>query len=93
MIAEQRAKREQTHPVSLHVVEKCRKVERVTRQNDYETTTKKWTDKKKANLFCEFCKSVSIPRKQVQDRSKEILGNDNKKDCLENPLDLTIITR
>ena len=40
VIAEQRAKREQTHPVSLHVVERYRKVESVTTQNDYETTTK-----------------------------------------------------
>ena len=52
-------------------------------QNDYETMSKKWTDKKKTNLFCEFCKSVYIPRKLVQDCSKEFLGNSNKKDFLE----------
>ena len=37
------------------------------------------TDNKKTNLFCEFCKSVSIPKKQVQDRSKEFPGNNNKR--------------
>ena len=35
MIAKQRAKREQTHPVCLHAVEKYRKV---NTQNDYETS-------------------------------------------------------
>ena len=38
---------------------------------------KKWTDKKKTDLFVVFCKCVSIPWKQVQDRSKEFLGNKN----------------
>ena len=50
VIAKQQAKREQTHPVCLHAVEKyvClhagekyEKVENVNTQNDYETTSKK----------------------------------------------------
>ena len=50
-------------------------MESVNIQNDFKTTSKKWTDKKKTNLICVFCKSVWIPRKQVQRRSKEYLGN------------------
>ena len=38
MIAEQKAKREQTHPVCLDAVEK---LENVNTQIDYETTSKK----------------------------------------------------
>ena len=38
---------------------------------------KELTDKKKTKLFCEFCKSVWIPRKQVQDHLKEFPGNNN----------------
>ena len=41
MIAKQQPKREQTHPVCLHVVEKYEKVENVNTQNDKETTSKK----------------------------------------------------
>ena len=33
--------------------------------------------KKKADLLFLFCKCVSIPRKQVQDCSKEFIGNKN----------------
>ena len=58
MIAKQHAKREQTHPVCLHTIEKYEKVESVNMQNDYKITSKKWTDKKKINLYCEFHKSV-----------------------------------
>ena len=39
--AKQRAKREQTHPVYLHVVEKYEKVESVNTQNDCGTASKK----------------------------------------------------
>ena len=46
-------------------------------QNDYETTSKKWIDKKKTDLFIVFCKCVKIPRKKDQDCSKEFLGNKN----------------
>ena len=77
MIAKQQAKREQTYPVCLHTVEKYEKVESITAENDYEITSQKWTDKKKKNLFYVFCKSDSIPRKQVQDCLKEFLGNNN----------------
>ena len=35
-IAEQQAKRGQTHPVCLNAVEKYKKVESVNTQNDYE---------------------------------------------------------
>ena len=58
-------------------MEKYEKVESVNIQNDYETTSKKSTDKKKTNLFCVFCKSAYIQRKQVQDCSKGFLGNNN----------------
>ena len=75
----------------LNAVANDEKVERVDAQNDYKTTNKNWTDKKKTNLFCEFCKSFSIPRKQVHDCSKEFLGN-NKKDFLKNPPVTMIIT-
>ena len=40
---------------------------------------KELTDKKKTNLFFEFCKSVWIPTKQVQDCSKEFPENNNKR--------------
>ena len=42
----------------LNVVAKCKKVENINTQNDYKTTSKKWIDKKKTNMFYEFCKSV-----------------------------------
>ena len=61
----------------------------INTQNEYKTTSKKQTDKKKTDLFFVFCKCVYIPRKQVQDRSKKYLGNKNninkKKDLLEKP--------
>ena len=52
---------------------KYKTVKNVNTQNGYEAASNKWTGKKKTNLFCE------IPRKQVQDCSKEFLGNSNKK--------------
>ena len=58
MIAKQQAKKEQTHPVYLHRVEKYKKVESVNTLNDYKAAIKKWTDKKKTKLFCMFCKTV-----------------------------------
>ena len=47
VIAKQCAKWEQTHPVCWQAVEKYEKVESINRQNDYETASKKVTDKKK----------------------------------------------
>ena len=41
VIAKQRAKREQTHPVCLHAMEKDKKVDSVNTHNDYETASKK----------------------------------------------------
>ena len=38
----------------LHAVEKYEKLGNVNKQNDYETTSKKWTDKKKTDLFFVF---------------------------------------
>ena len=58
MIVKQHAKREKTHSVWLHAMENYKKVESIIMQNVHETMIKKWTDKKKTNLFCEFCKSV-----------------------------------
>ena len=51
VILKQQAKREQSHSMYLHAVEKYEKVENVNTQYDYETTSKKWTDKKKPD-FC-----------------------------------------
>ena len=51
-------KREQIHPMCLHTVEKYQKVESINTQNDYKTTSKKWTDEKKTDLFFVFCKCV-----------------------------------
>ena len=51
-------------------MEKYGKVDSVNTQNDYKTTSQKWTDKKKTDLFFVFCKCVWLPRQQVQDRSK-----------------------
>ena len=56
MITKQQLKREQSYPVCLYAVEKSEKVESVNTQNDYETTSKKWTDKKNTGLFFVFCK-------------------------------------
>ena len=58
LIAKQQAKREQTHPVCLDAVRKYGKMESVNTQNDYETMSRKWTDKKKADLFFVFRKCV-----------------------------------
>ena len=40
MIGKKRAKREQTHPVCLHEVEKYERVESINTKNDYETASK-----------------------------------------------------
>ena len=40
VIAKQQVKREQTHPVCLHAVEKYEKVDNINTQNDHETTSK-----------------------------------------------------
>ena len=40
----------------LHTAEKYEKVESINTQNDYKTANKKWTDKKKTDLFFVFCK-------------------------------------
>ena len=58
VIAEQQSKRKQTHPACSRAVEKCKKVESVNTQNDYETTSKKWTDKRKADWFYVFRKCL-----------------------------------
>ena len=50
MIAKQWAKIEQTHPVCIHTAEKNVKVESLNTLNYYETTSKKWTEKKKTKL-------------------------------------------
>ena len=41
MIAKQQAKREQSHHMCLHALEKYEKVQNVNTQNDYKTTSKK----------------------------------------------------
>ena len=57
VITKQQSKREQAHLVCLQEVQKYEKVENVNTQNDYETTSKKWTDKKTDLIFV-FCKCV-----------------------------------
>ena len=52
MIAKQQGKRELTHPVCLHAAEKYEKLESINKENDYKTMSKKWTGKKKTDLFC-----------------------------------------
>ena len=59
VLAEQQSKREQTHSVCSPAVEKYEKVESVNTENDYESTSKKWTDKKKTDLFFVFRKCIS----------------------------------
>ena len=49
-------KREQTHSVCLRAVERYEKVESINTQNDMQQRVKKWTDKKKTDLFFVFCK-------------------------------------
>ena len=40
VIAKQESKRKLTHPVCLHAVKKCEKVENVNKQSNYATTSK-----------------------------------------------------
>ena len=51
-------KTEQAHPVCLQKLQKYGKVESVNTQNDHETTSQKWTDKKETDLIFVFCKCV-----------------------------------
>ena len=62
MISKQCTKKEETPPTRLHAMEKYEKVESVNTQNDYETASKKWTNKKKTNLFYEFCDKITSSR-------------------------------
>ena len=90
MTAKQRAKREQTHPVHLHAVEKFKKKKSVNTQNDYKTTSKEWRDKKKQTCSVGFVKVFVFQDnkfKIVQKNFLEII-----KDSLENPLVMIIIT-
>ena len=76
VIAKQQSKREQAHPVCLQEVQKYKKVESVNKTlNDYETLSKKWTDKK-ADLIFVFRKCLN--HKKTSSRYFErILGNEN----------------
>ena len=58
VIAKQQAEKEQTYPVCLHAVNNCENVENVNTQNDYETTSKRWIDRTKTDLFFVSCKCV-----------------------------------
>ena len=55
--AKKQSKREQTYHVCLHATEKYEKVESVNTQNDYETASKNWTDKKETDLLAQ----VTLP--------------------------------
>ena len=72
MIAKQRAKREQTHPVRLHAVEKFEKKESDI-QNDYKTTSKKWTDNKKTNFSVSFGKVFEFQGNKFKTVQKNVL--------------------
>ena len=80
MIVKQRAKREQTHPVCLHTVQKYEKVESVNTQNNYETTSEKRTDKKKKTSSVCFVKVIKFQEnkfKIVQNNFQEIITKKN----------------
>ena len=51
----------------LHTVDKYEKVETINAPNDYETS-KKWTDKKKINLFLKALKFQDNKLKIVQNK-------------------------
>ena len=59
VIAKQQAKREQSHPVCWHAVEKYENMENVNTQYDYKATRKKWADKKKTDLPVVFFKCLN----------------------------------
>ena len=79
--------KKETYLVCLHAVTKYEKVESINTQNDYKTTSKKWTDKRTTNSFCVVCKSLNPKKTNSRSSTKEFLGNNNdsKKDFLENP--------
>ena len=66
-------RREQTHPTCLHTVEKYENLESINTQNDYKTTIKKWTDKKKTNLCLKVFKFQNNKFKIVQKNLQEIV--------------------
>ena len=62
MIVKQQAKREQTHLMCLHAMEKYKKVENINTQNDYETTSKK-NEQIKRKQMCSVCFALCIEKK------------------------------
>ena len=66
-------RREQTHPMCLHTVEKYENLESINTQNDYKTTIKKWTDKKKTNLCLKVFKFQNNKFEIVQKNLQEIV--------------------
>ena len=70
MITKQRAKREQTHPVRLHVAERFEKKESVNTQNDYKTTNKNEQIKRKQTCSVSFVKVF-----EFQDNKFKIVQN------------------
>ena len=63
--------KKETYLVCLHAVTKYEKVESINTQNDYKTTSKKWTDKRTTNSFCVVCKSLNP--KKTNSRSSTIV--------------------
>ena len=61
----------------LLAVEKYKKVENINTQNDFETTSKKWTEKRKQICSLCFVEVFKFQEKQVQGHSKEFLRNYN----------------
>ena len=60
----------------LHAVEKYEKVDNVNTQNDYETASKKWTDKRKIDLLfvCSLCFVNVFKFQEISSRSSKIIS-------------------
>ena len=67
VITKQQVKKEQTHPVCLHAVQKSEHWESVNTQNHYKTMSKKWTDKKNTLALCVLCMCSNY--KKISSRS------------------------
>ena len=73
--------------VYLNSVQKYEKVENVNTQNDYKITSKKWSDKKKPDLFFKFVNVFKFQEDKFKTVQTKFLGNKNninqKKDFFE----------
>ena len=72
VIAKQRARKEQTHPLCLHAVEKYGKVENVNTKNDYKTTSKNEQTKRKQTCSVCFLKVIKFQGNKITVKFKRI---------------------